>query len=630
MVSKRKQSNSDPAARVVTTRACISWATGDLRRSALSPLLSALTVTETEDSETRPSIGAVDPVRGIIYLNPWFVGPKNRLLDADEWKYAIAHLALHLALNHPARREGRDPLIWNLACDVAVDRLLVLFKIYRPMTIAGEQWPGEGSEDALYEEMLEIRNVNRKLLPNRTLAGDGRTDILGLAKPSLPWRKEDEARLATCIRQVVQDTVTRTAETLLFAETGTGREKLWAPAERAKHWVLSEFPLLGALAGEIRIIADAELCRRMDIPIAAINGFLGEMYLHPEVGLTQDELIFVYVHELLHVALFHHSRGMGRDPHLYNIAADFVINGWLVEMGVGQMPSIAALYDPRLQGMSTEEVYDYIAQNPRAAKKMRGFRGALGDVLMDAPNGRTIYRKDVTTLDDLYRRCLRTGYSCIGRGTIPAGLLEEIRSLWTAPVPWDVELAQWMDAHVPFPRDPRRTYARASRRQASTPDIPRPARYIPQEEIAACTFGVVLDTSGSMDRALLGRALGAIASYAEARDVNSVRLVLCDAAPYDRGIVSPTDLRGIVSVQGRGGTVLQPAINFLIRRADFPPTAPIMIITDGWCEEEILCPRDHCFVLPRATQVDAKVKGERIPLRTNAPVFRVLKENHEL
>jgi len=140
----------------------------------------------------------------------------------------------------------------------------------------------------------------------------------------------------------------------------------------------------------------------------------------------------------------------------------------------------------------------------------------------------------------------------------------------------------------------------------------------------------VLDTSGSMDRALLGRALGAIASYAEARDVPAVRLVLCDAAPYDRGIVSPTDLRGVVSLQGRGGTVLQPAINFLIRRADFPVTAPIMILTDGWCEEEILCPRDHCFILPRATQIDAKEKGMRIPLRTDAPVFRVLKDNHEL
>jgi len=35
----------------------------------------------------------------------------------------------------------------------------------------------------------------------------------------------------------------------------------------------------------------------------------------------------------------------------------------------------------------------------------------------------------------------------------------------------------------------------------------------------ARTFGVVLDTSGSMDRQILGKALGAISSYAQTRDV---------------------------------------------------------------------------------------------------------------
>ena len=134
---------------------------------------------------------------------------------------------------------------------------------------------------------------------------------------------------------------------------------------------------------------------------------------------------------------------------------------------------------------------------------------------------------------------------------------------------------------------------------------------------------VVLDTSGSMDRELLGRALGAIASYAEAREVPAVRLVLCDAAPYDQGIVAPADLRGIFPIRGRGGTVLQPAISFLVSRPDFPSAAPVMIITDGWCEEELLVPREHCFVLPRKSW-----KEGAIPLRTLAPVFRVLKEEY--
>jgi predicted DNA-binding transcriptional regulator YafY len=53
--------------------------------------------------------------------------------------------------------------------------------------------------------------------------------------------------------------------------------------------------------------------------------------------------------------------------------------------------------------------------------------------------------------------------------------------------------------------------------------------------VVQSTFGVVLDTSGSMERTVLARALGTIASYATSRDVPAVRVVFCDAAPYDEG-----------------------------------------------------------------------------------------------
>ena len=122
------------------------------------------------------------------------------------------------------------------------------------------------------------------------------------------------------------------------------RKKQWGPAERARRWVMSEFPLLGALVPQITIIADRELCERMDISIAAVDGYLGEMYFNPAWSLTQDEWTFIFVHELLHVALLHHTRSRGRDPLIWNYACDFVINGWLVEMGVGHLPSIGALY----------------------------------------------------------------------------------------------------------------------------------------------------------------------------------------------------------------------------------------------------------------------------------------------
>lgn len=601
-----KQPRIDP---VTANRFAIARGREIVARTPLASLLSLAKIEITSDFAD-----AVDPAAAIIYLNPY-----GKARDEHHWAGVIGHMLLHLGLNHAARREERDPLLWNGVCEEKANGLLRLFGLRPPYPCSPDD--GDAEEESAYDRLVEQLEAEKKWgkTPANPFRSDRRTerpDIVGLGKFH-PWNRSYERALAQGITRTVEMAVEEAASALTESEESA---KSWGPVNRARRWVMNELPLLGALAAQIKVIADAKLCDRTDIGIAAVNAWLGEMYFNPDRPLSDPEVLFVYVHELLHVALLHHTRIQGRDPEVWNYATDFVINGWLVEMGVGRIPAVGALFDPRLKGMSSEEVYDLLMMDRKKCRNLRGFRGKLGDILHDAP-GRQVFRGDATTLDDIYRRCLAAGLACPTRGLLPAGLLEEVRSLFTPPVPWDVELARWMDAHVPVIRDPLRTYSRASRRQSTTPDIPRPARYVPQEWKDACTFGVVLDTSGSMDRELLGRALGAIASYAEARDVPAVRLVLCDAAPYDRGIVAPQDLRGHYPVQGRGGTVLQPAINHLISRPDFPSNAPIMVITDGWCEEELVVPRDHCFVLPRKGW-----KEGAIPLRTSAPVFRVLKE----
>ena len=155
-----------------------------------------------------------------------------------------------------------------------------------------------------------------------------------------------------------------------------------------------------------------------------------------------------------------------------------------------------------------------------------------------------------------------------------------------------------------------RSYSRMSRRQSTAPDIPRPAwlhLLEPQEEK---TFGVVLDTSGSMPRSLLAAALGAISSYSAARNVHAVRLVFCDAAAYDQGVVRPDSLAEAVHVQGRGGTQLQPGIDLLERAEDFPKDAPILLITDGQCEHLHLHGRIHAYLLPKGRSLPFAAKGE--------------------
>jgi predicted metal-dependent peptidase len=394
-----------------------------------------------------------------------------------------------------------------------------------------------------------------------------------------------------------------------------GDEEASSQAQTARNWFISSYPLLGAIASTFKIIENPQLCGRMEIHIAAVSPYLRELYINPAAGLTAMEYRFVMAHEFLHAALRHDVRHEWRDPYLWNVACDYVINLWLTEMGVGDRPP-ACLYDEQFKGSSAEAVYDRIVTDLRLFRKLATLRGVgLGDIL---PGGENWWlRGDGIDLDAFYRRGLGQGLSYHeeqGRGYLPAGLVEEIRALSHPPIPWDVELARWFDDHF-TPLEKIRSYARPSRRQSSTPDIPRPNWAVSKAALDGRTFGVILDTSGSMDRALLAESLGAIASYAAARDVPGARVIFCDAEAYDQGSMKPEDIAGSVKVKGRGGTVLQPAIELLDKAEDFPKTAPLLIITDGDCDRHlILYGREHAYLIP---------EGRSLPFVAKGKVFRV-------
>ena len=56
-----------------------------------------------------------------LYYNPDFV----ETLNAATLAGTLAHEVMHPALHHHVRRSGRDPKRWNIACDYAINPLLV-------------------------------------------------------------------------------------------------------------------------------------------------------------------------------------------------------------------------------------------------------------------------------------------------------------------------------------------------------------------------------------------------------------------------------------------------------------------------------------------------------------------------
>ncbi|MDH6120487.1 hypothetical protein [Kitasatospora sp. GAS204B] len=540
-----------------------------------------------------PGGWAVVDSNGVLHVDG------NRRADPAEWAWVFAHCLLHLGFGHlDGPPEPPDACLRAARCHV-VNRFLATFTIGRsPFELPGAYLGGD-------EEEMAAR-----------WRRDGLPEVAGTAGTASDLRRTGK------YQQTPEDwtvafaaALTRTMSAAMDLAGGRREELTGArlperPWTRALNWFISSYPLLGGIAAGLTLVADAELARAQGIAIAAVNAEAGEIYLNPLRHYSDEEWRFILAHEMLHAALRHGDRRGARDPYLFNVAADYVINGWLLEMGVGEMPE-GLLHDPELRGLSAEEVYDRIVRDQRRIRRLATLAGKGRPDVLGAPLGEP---RDYVDLDDFYRRGLQQGFELHRRerGLLPAGLEEEIRALAHPPLPWDARLARWFDEFVPSPQ-PVRSYARPSRRQASSPGIPRAGRYFPPEEVARCTFGVVLDTSGSMDRRLLGKALGAIASYAAARDVPAARVVYCDAAAYDAGYLPPERIAGRLRVRGRGGTLLQPGVDLLERAEDFPPGAPILLITDGYCEV-LRVRREHAFLLP---------PDGSLPFTARGPVFRV-------
>lgn len=83
-----------------------------------------------------------------------------------------------------------------------------------------------------------------------------------------------------------------------------------------------------------------------------------------------------------------------------------------------------------------------------------------------------------------YRRALLHGLNYRvdrGRGDLPGGLAEQVRTLPQAAIPWEVRFAEWIHERFATP-ERLRNDARPSRRQSATLEVPRPRPVQPQEQ----------------------------------------------------------------------------------------------------------------------------------------------------
>ena len=130
----------------------------------------------------------------------------------------------------------------------------------------------------------------------------------------------------------------------------------------ARIGLLLKQPFFGNLATRLTLTNADEWC-----PTAATDG--RKFYYNSKFIMmlkNEKEVEFLFGHEVLHCVYEHIGRRIDRkdDPQLANIAADYCVNGDLVQHKVGEMiTTVPCLHDTKYYGWNYERVYDDLYKN---------------------------------------------------------------------------------------------------------------------------------------------------------------------------------------------------------------------------------------------------------------------------
>jgi predicted metal-dependent peptidase len=360
---------------------------------------------------------------------------------------------------------------------------------------------------------------------------------------------------------------------------------------RGMRMVAATFPHLSGLAAAVRIAIDNS------VPTMGVFAS-GRLVANTEftARLSQNDLIFVLAHELLHLALRTHDRAVGSGRLEFNYAHDYIINDILRHaLGVSKVPAGGLdmpgardrtaediVLEMRRRADSTQsrtQVWDgVIVTVKQALGNGQGQAGKDGGDVLDAKLEREMFPADAeeqTARTKAMRDLAAKGMAMAaalglmrGRGTGAGASSQNVRALrGIHRTPWQIAIRRWLEGVQPG----ERTFMRASRRGAERTDIVLPGRQRHSQ-----TLNVIIDTSGSM-ASDIPYALGAIADFCEVTSIDDIRVIQCDTAVTSDEMLSPSELAEY-QVRGYGGSDLTPALRAF---AEDPRITSAIVITDG-------------------------------------------------
>lgn len=303
-----------------------------------------------------------------------------------------------------------------------------------------------------------------------------------------------------------------------------------------------------------------------EVPTAGTDG--RKLYINKAFffGLTEAERVFLLAHETLHVAYLHPLRGQGKDQEIFNDACDYVINAELKQRKFSFIEG--GLYDPQYAGLSAEEVYEKLIQNPNYKPKC-----GMPDLLSPTgkPNSPVLTEEQVKAIEQevmaKVTQAAMMAEMSKQSGSIPSHIKRTLEELSKPKVNWKAVLSRF------FSEMNKANYSWSKPNRKYLP------MYLPK--LHSTNLGRVdfaIDTSGSITADQFNQFVSEVHGVLKMLNPSEIGVYQFDHALQGSNIVR--SVRDIIKLpfKGGGGTSPQCAIEEFIKNK----AQALIVLTDGY------------------------------------------------
>jgi predicted metal-dependent peptidase len=280
-------------------------------------------------------------------------------------------------------------------------------------------------------------------------------------------------------------------------------------------------------------------------------------------GLTFEERLGLLAHEVLHAALLHVPRRGQRDPLIWNLAADIVVNGAILAQEGFALPE-GHVRNQQLEHLSVEEIYHQLQAQPN----LRTFLQLLFADLLASP-GEELSPDAYAQLEQYWQQALQQARALaevLNQGTVPAGLLRDIAQLSPSVLDWRAYLWRFLvQTPVDFQGFDRRFIGQGL--------------YLDTLAGEKLRVFIAVDTSGSISGKAMSQFLGEVQAILGAYPHLEATLYYADAACY--GPYELTADSELPRPKGGGGTDFRPFFRTIETEASDFLDGVCVYLTDG-------------------------------------------------